>query len=68
MLSIDKWMKSHFGLSFAMLECVWEYDVEISCKEVGYSGMWVAPYIQNYIQHRVSIATTATCLLTLKGV
>jgi hypothetical protein len=25
--------------SFTMLECVWEFDVEISCKEVAYNYM-----------------------------
>jgi hypothetical protein len=29
----------HVGILFAMLECVWESDVEISCKEVAYSCM-----------------------------
>jgi hypothetical protein len=27
-----QWMKCHIGISFATLECVWEYDVDISCK------------------------------------
>jgi hypothetical protein len=34
MLFIDEWMKCHVGISFAMLECVWESNVEISCKEI----------------------------------
>jgi hypothetical protein len=29
----------HIGILFAMLECVWESDAEISCKEVAYSCM-----------------------------
>jgi hypothetical protein len=36
---VDKWMKCHIGILFAMLECVWEFNVEISCKEVAYNYM-----------------------------
>jgi len=68
MSSVDKWMKSHVGILFATLECAWEYDVEISYKEVAYSCMWVAPYIQYCIQHKVSTTTIATCPLTFKTV
>ncbi len=42
---VNKWMKCHVGISFATLECVWEFDMEISCKEVAYSCMGVALYI-----------------------
>jgi hypothetical protein len=38
---------------------VWEFDMEISCKEVAYNCMWITPYIQYYIQHRVSSAIVA---------
>ncbi len=34
---VDKWMKCHVDISFATLECVWEYNMEISCKQVAYS-------------------------------
>jgi hypothetical protein len=53
---VEKWMKSHVGISFITLECVWKFDMEISCKEVAYSYMWIALYIQYCIQHRVSVA------------
>ncbi len=36
---VDKWMKCHVGISFATLKCGWEFDVEISCKEIAYSCM-----------------------------
>jgi hypothetical protein len=41
MSSVEKWMKSHVGILFITLECVWEFDMEISCKEVAYSYMWI---------------------------
>jgi len=65
---VDKWMKSHVGISFATMECAWESYVEISCKEVTYSCMRIALYIQCCIQHKVLVATTTTCPLTLKVV
>jgi hypothetical protein len=68
MSSVDKWIKSHVGISFVMLECAWEYDVEISCKEVTYSYMWVTLYIQYCIQHKVSTTTIAICLLALEAI
>jgi hypothetical protein len=60
-------MKKHIGILFVVLKCAWEFNVEINCKEVVYSCMWVAPYIQYCIQHRVFVATTTiatTCPLT----
>jgi len=59
-------MKSDIGILFAMLECAWEFDVEISYKEVAYSCMWVTPYIRYTIQHKVFVTTIATCPLALK--
>jgi hypothetical protein len=50
------------------LECVWEFDVEISYKEVAYSCMWVAPYSQYCIWHWVSTTIVATCSITLKAI
>jgi hypothetical protein len=32
-------MKCHIGISSTMLECVWEFDVEISWKKVANSYM-----------------------------
>jgi hypothetical protein len=29
----------HVGISFARLKCVWEFDMEINCKEVAYNCM-----------------------------
>ncbi len=46
-------MKNHVGILFATLECAWEFDVKISCKEVTYNYMWVALYIWYCIQHKV---------------
>jgi len=60
--------KCHVGILFAMLECVWESDVEISCKEVAYSCMWVALYIWYCIQYKMSVTTITTCLIALKVV
>jgi hypothetical protein len=37
--------ENHVGISFATLECAWEFDVEINYKEVAYSCIWVIPYI-----------------------
>jgi hypothetical protein len=65
---MDKWMKCHVGILFAMLECVWESNVEINYKEVAYSCMWVAPYIQYCIQHKVYAIIVATCPISLKVV
>jgi hypothetical protein len=61
-------MKSHVGISFVMLECAWESNMEINCKEVAYNSMWVAPYIRYCIQHRVSTTIVPTCALTFKTV
>jgi hypothetical protein len=36
---VNKWMKCYLGISIATLECVWEFNVEISYKEVVYSCM-----------------------------
>jgi hypothetical protein len=58
----------HVGISFAMLECVWESNVEINCKEVAYSCMWVTPYIWYCIQYRMFVATTTTCSIALKAI
>jgi hypothetical protein len=59
--------KPHW-LSFTTLECAWEFDVEISCKEVAYSCMWVALYIRYCIQHRVSTTIATTCPLAFKAI
>jgi hypothetical protein len=61
-------MKFHIGILFAMLECVWESNMEINCKEVTFSCMWVELYIQYCIWHRVSVAIVTTCLITQKVV
>jgi hypothetical protein len=52
---------SHIGM------CV-KSDMEISCKEVAYSYMWIAPYIWYCIQYRVFVAIVAICMLALKVV
>jgi hypothetical protein len=36
---VDKWMKCHVGISFATLNYGWEFDVEVSYKEITYSCM-----------------------------
>jgi hypothetical protein len=50
------------------IEYVWKSDMKISCKELAYSSMWVALYIQYCIWHRVFIVTVATCPITLKAI
>jgi len=65
---VDKWMKSHVGISFITLECAWESKMEISYKKVTYSCMLIAPYIRYCIQHRMSATTTVTCPLALKAI
>jgi hypothetical protein len=60
---IDKWMKNHVGIPFTTLECAWESNVKISCKEVAYSYMWIAQYIRYCLQHKRFVATVATCLI-----
>jgi hypothetical protein len=65
--STNGW-KSHVGISFVKLECVWESDMEISCKEVAYSYMWIAPYIWDCIQYRVFVGIVAICMLEFKAV
>jgi len=47
MSSIDKWMKNHVGILFTMLECAWEFDVEISCKEVACEFHYIYDIVYN---------------------
>jgi hypothetical protein len=60
--------ENHVGILFATLECAWEFDMEISCKEVACSCMWVSMYIWCCIQHKVFAAIIATCPLALKAI
>ncbi len=48
----------HFVHHVGMCMKIWCGDY---CKEVAYSCMWVAPYIQNCIQHKVFVAIVTTC-------
>jgi hypothetical protein len=34
---VNKWMQCHVGISFATLKCGWQFDVEISFKEIAYN-------------------------------
>jgi hypothetical protein len=54
---VDKWMKCHFGNLFAMLECVWEYDMGLVAKKL---------YIITCELHRIySIVYNIGCPLQL---
>jgi hypothetical protein len=40
-------LKNHVGISFNMLECVWEFDVGIGCKEVAYELYRIYDFVYN---------------------
>ncbi len=57
-------MKNHVDILFVYGES----NMHTRCKEVAHSCMWIASYVDEIGGSGVSIATVATCLLTLKNV
>jgi len=59
---VNKQMKSHVNISFAMLEFVWEFDMETNYKEVAYELHHIYGIVYDKRMFGVTFATLATCL------